>query len=268
MSVSMEDISKLVDAAVKDVIDNLKGEFNKSLASMKTELEALKAENSELKKRITEAERAVEKNEQYGRKTSLILGGDGVPLPKSDNETTSETRAVIAEVIKNKLNVEMQGTMVACHRLKNKKRVLVKFQNMEDREAVYQSRFDQPQDAKNKVVVHENLTETRANMIRLLGQMRERNLIVNYHTRNGNIYARSSRDNRYSLIEPWLTEQEIQHVVQSAKRKGPAAHDVLMRSQTLDNIQQGTVAGRVANLADYVVHNTRHQTRQQTQNKK
>ena len=265
----MEEISKIVSAAVKDAIVSLKGEFNKSLTSMQTELEALKAENTELKQRIINAERAVEKNEQYNRKTSLILGGDGIPLPKTDQpETTSETRTVVAEVIKNKLKVEMQGAIVACHRLKNKKRVLVKFQDMDDREAVYQARFDQPQDAKSKVVIHENLTETRANMIRLLGQMREKNLIVNYHTKNGNIYARNSRDNRYSLVEPWLTEQEILQLVQSAKPKGPSAQDALMRSQTLDNIPQGTVAGRVANLADYVVPNTRQQARHQMQSKK
>ena len=264
----MEEISKIVSAAVKDAIVNLKGEFNKSLTVMQTELEALKAENSELKKRIIDAERAVEKNEQYNRKTSLILGGDGVPLPKADHETSSETRAVVSEVIKKQLKVDMQGAIVACHRLKNKKRVLVKFQDMEDREAVYQARFDQPHDAKNKVVIHENLTETRSTMIRLLGQMRERNLITNYHTKNGNIYARNSRDNKYSLIEPWLTETEIQQLVQSAKPKGPPAQDALMRSQTLDNIPQGTVAGRVANLADYVVPNTRQQARQQTQSKK
>ena len=53
------------------------------------------------------------------------------------------------------------------------KRVLVKFQDLDDREAVYQARFDQPQDS-NKIIIHENLTETRANMVKLLGQMSEK----------------------------------------------------------------------------------------------
>ena len=58
---------------------------------------------------------------------------------------------------------------------------------MEDRDAVYQARFDQTQDPNSKVIIHENLTETRANMIRVLGQMREKAQITNYHTKNGMI---------------------------------------------------------------------------------
>ena len=58
---------------------------------------------------------------------------------------------MIAEVIKDKLNVDMQGPIVACHRLQNKNRVLVKFQDLDDREAVYQARFDQTHDVKGKL---------------------------------------------------------------------------------------------------------------------
>ena len=52
---------------------------------------------------------------------------------------------------------------------------------MEDRETDYQAR--QTQDSQNKIIVHENLTQTRANMIKQLGQMREKGFIVNYHTK-------------------------------------------------------------------------------------
>ena len=121
--VSMEDISKMVSKAVKEATDDLKKEFNETNLAIKAELDSLKAENFELQKRIIDMERATEKNEQYNRKTSLILGGGGVPLPPSDHvETTSETRAMAAKLIKDKLQVNMQGAIVACHRLKNKKR--------------------------------------------------------------------------------------------------------------------------------------------------
>ena len=177
-------------------------------------------------------------------------------------ETTLETRAIAAGIIKDKLKVNMQGAIVACHRLRNKKRVLVKFQDMEDRDAVYQARFEQPQQDTNKVIIHENLTETRANMIKLLGQMREKNAITNYHTKNGAIYARNSRDKRYTLIEPWLSEDDIMRLVQRASNKGPIPSDGLMRSQTLDSIPQGRVASVAADLGEFVVP-TRRQTRQQ-----
>ena len=76
-------------------------------------------------------------------KTSLILGGGGIPLLSTDwVETTLETRGIAVGFIKDKLKVNMQGAIVACNRLRNKKRVLVKFQDMEDRDAVYQARFE------------------------------------------------------------------------------------------------------------------------------
>ena len=118
----MESISQMIDRAVKEAKDELKNEYEKSKTSIMAEVAALKTENLELKTRITNMERAAEKNEQYNRKTSLILGGGGIPLPPNDHyETTSETRAIATKVIKEKLNINMQGAIVACHRLKNKK---------------------------------------------------------------------------------------------------------------------------------------------------
>ena len=46
-------------------------------------------------------------------------------------------------VIKEKLKVDVKGGVVACHRLRNKKRVIVKFQGMDDRNNVYQAKFKQ-----------------------------------------------------------------------------------------------------------------------------
>ena len=62
-------------------------------------------------------------------------------------------------VIKDKLKVELKGGIAACRRLRNKKRVIVKFQDLDDKEAVYQAKFEQKGEWKEKVTVHENLTE-------------------------------------------------------------------------------------------------------------
>ena len=64
MSASVDDISKIVEKTVKEANDLLRAEFEKSMSVLRTELEALKAENSELKMRIINTERSVEKNEQ------------------------------------------------------------------------------------------------------------------------------------------------------------------------------------------------------------
>ena len=262
----MAEISKIVGDAVKEATDEMKREFDRAIMAIKTEVDALRIENSELKGKVRDMERAAEKNEQYNRKTSLILGGGGIPPPPADHiETTKETRDMATGIIRDKLGVNMQGPIVACHRLKNKKRIIVKFQDMEDREAVYQARFEQTQDSQNKIIVHENLTQTRANMIKQLGQMREKGFIVNYHTKNGMIYARNSRDKKYSQIEPWLSESEIMEVVMGAPNKGAVARDSFLRSQTLGNIPHGRVARQAADLSEFVINSSKRQTRSKSQ---
>ena len=101
-------------------------------------------------------------------------------------------------------------------------------------------------------------------MIKQLGEMREKGLIVNYHTKNGMIYARNSRDKKYSLVEPWLSEAEIVEMVMGAPVKGTNRQDNFMRSQTLQNIPQGRVASRASDLSELVVGSMR-QTRSKSQ---
>ena len=110
----------------------------------------------------------------------------------------------------------MKDTIVACHRLGNKKRMFVKFQDMDDREAVYQARFEQAKEPE-KVIMHESLTERRTDMVKTPGHMREKEELTNYDIRNGNIYARNSRDKGYPLIEPWYT---IESITETLSRKG------------------------------------------------
>ena len=241
----MDEVEQLVSRAVKAATDELRVELNE-----------VREENRKLKVRMTDMERALDKNEQYSRKTSLILSGKSIPVPQTNEpEPPAETKAIAAEMIKKKLKVDMQGPIVACHRLKNKKRILVKFQDLSDRDAVYQARFQQEQSGDDRVIIHENLTETRAQMIRTLGAMREKNLVTNYHTKNGNIFARNSHEKRYTNIEPWFTESEIMHAMDAAPMKQarnpgqPGGSDRFLRSQTLSNIPPG----HVASLADYLV---------------
>ena len=137
----------------------------------------------------------------------LILGGS---FPEyKEGETSSETRETALAVIKENLKFDLKGGISACHRLKNKKRVIVKFQDLDDREAVYQAKFEQTGDWNQKVTVHKNLTEKRAKMVTLLEEMRKNKEIVNYYTKNGNSMARDNIDKRYSLIQPWFTVDEV-----------------------------------------------------------
>ena len=225
-------------------------------------MEKLKTENKKLWADLTKIDRNLDQLEQYGRKTSLILGG-AFPEGK-ENETPTETRDTVMKVLKDKLNVNLKGGVVACHRLRNKRRVIVKFQDQDDRDAVYEAKFSQGGQLGDKITVHENLTERRAKMITLLEEMRKRKEVMNYHTKNGNIMARDDTGKRYSRIQPWLSEQEIKDTLNKAAYRQQTQHNHathtnnhLMHSQSLSNILPGSVARRATDLEDYVVPNTR-----------
>lgn len=99
-------------------------------------------------------DRNLDQLEQYSRKTSLILGG-AFPEGK-EGETPGETRDTVIKVLKEKLNVDLKGGVVACHRLRNKRRVIVKFQDHDDRDAVYEAKFGQSGQQGDRITVHEN----------------------------------------------------------------------------------------------------------------
>ena len=121
-----------IRALVAEAVGKEMGAFRAEIAKLKEETETLKKENTELREVVKHLEASLDETEQYSRKSCLILSGEGVPEPKRD-ETTEETRSVALKVIKEKLKVDIKGGVVACHRLRNKKRVIVKFQDMDDR---------------------------------------------------------------------------------------------------------------------------------------
>ena len=130
-----------------------------------------------------------------------------MPEPKKD-ESSEETREIALQVIKDKLKVNIKGGVVACHRLRNKKRVIVKFQDMDDRDNVYQAKFKQTETAG--VIIHENLTDRRAKQIERLANMKRDDVhVVNYHTKNDIILVRSSRGKRYARIQHSFSRDEV-----------------------------------------------------------
>ena len=234
------------------------------------ETEPLRLKIAELEKYLTaqsdkiwELEAALDETEQYSRKTSLILSGGTIPEPKKD-ETPAETREITEKVIKEKLGVEIKGGTAACHRLNNKKRVLIKFVDLDDRDAVMQAKFDQTGEPHEKVKVHENLTPKRADMVKKLGDMWARKKVANYHTRNGVIMARNDVSKRYSRIQPWYTEDQILEAMHNAPLKrhpnqeeAGQAQGRYLRSPNLDYIPRDAVMRRPSNLQDHIVGTTR-----------
>ena len=219
---------------------------------LKNELSLLKTKNNKLREKVNHLEWALDEVEQYNRKSCLILGGEGVPEHKP-NETPAETREIALGLIKEKLKVTLKGGTAACHRLRNKKRVIIKFQDADDRDAVYQAKFNQTGDAK--ITVHENLTDKRARMVKFLGELRANNTVLNYHTKNGMIFARNSADKRYARIQPWFTEPEIIKAMNDAHPKAEpptSTHGHFLRSQTLEAIPKSHVVNRATNFEELI----------------
>ena len=108
--VTLEQIRSMVAEAVE-----------KEAVALRKEILALKSENKKLNDKISKLEWDLDEAEQYSRKTSLIIGGDGVPEGKPD-ETPAETREMAIKLIKEKLDVTLKGATSACHRLRNKKK--------------------------------------------------------------------------------------------------------------------------------------------------
>ena len=256
-----EDIKALVQEAVKKEIGALREATKKETDALKEEIKNLKLENQKLKDTVTTLDRGLDELDQYSRKTSLILGG---AFPEGEEwESPSTTRDTAMQVIKEKLKVNLKGGIAACHRLRNKKRVIIKFQDQNDRDAVYQAKFNQETQGSDKITVHENLTQKRSEMVNSLESLRKDGVIANYHTKNGKIMARSSPHKKYVPIQPWYTHDDIVAATDKAptKKTQHYRNSNLNKSQTLKDIPQGHVASHTANLEEYVVGMARN-TRQ------
>ena len=254
----MEEIKALVAEAVSKEMELVR----KEVSELRDETEKLKKENSLLHATIKNMEASLDEVEQYSRKSCLILSGEGVPEQKKD-ETTEQTRAIALKIMKEKLKVDVKGGVVACHRLRNKNRVIVKFQDMDDRNNVYQAKFNQSEGAG--IIIHENLTDKRAKQVKVLADMkRENDHVANYHTKNGVILARDSRDKRYARIQPWFSREEIIKAMADAPAlsyRGDAAQGRFLQSQTLERIPAGHVLNRAVNLESLTVAPNKRPTR-------
>ena len=251
-----------IRALVAEAVGKEMGAFRAEIAKLREETETLRKENTELREVVKHLEASLDETEQYSRKSCLILSGEGVPEPKRD-ETTEETRSVALKVINEKLKVDIKGGVVACHRLRNKKRVIVKFQDMDDRNNVYQAKFNQTEGAG--IIIHENLTDKRARQVKVLADMkREGDHVVNYHTKNGIILARDSRDKHYARIQSWFSRDEIVRAMTDApelshtnnSRNGPS-QTRFVYSQTLERIPAGHVLNRAESIESLTVSSNR-----------
>ena len=259
----MEVVEGCLDSRLAEFIVELR-ELKDEVAASKSEMQVLVEENRELKAHVQYLEKLVDQNEQYSRRSCLVLSGEDLPhADTSDSgapEEPAETKKIVEEVIKNKLGVKLSGKILACHRLRKKNRAVVKFEDMEDRNNVYEARFPKDNQPRHKIIIQENLTQKRAKQVHQLSVMKKKELIGSYHTRNGDIFARAGKELRYVQIDPDWTENDICQAVHDAPHKqGAVPKRHFGRSQTLDSIPSGRVASRRHDLEEFVVGKMRSQ---------
>ena len=299
----MEAISEIVEECIRyhmsqgflaeiisrvEHLEGMQAKANKERDDLTQEVSKLKEanvnlarENTELKTEIVQLSEIVDKNEQYSRKDMLILSGDGLPpvSPNSgEHEDPSITRDIVTKVIRDKLGVELKGGITACHRLRKNSRALVKFGDLDDRQQVYEARFtSKDSDQSARIIIHENLTAKRAAQVRILSQLKDNKQIGSYHTRNGNIFARKSVEQKFVPITPFMSMDEIleatSQAANRAQRGSQWPHRVsgehssetqvkrFMRSQSFSSIPTGHVAERRCDLEEFVVPSRRGRRR-------
>ena len=93
--------------------------------------------------------------------------------------------------------------------------------------------------------------------VKVLADMKRANdHVLNYHTKNGIILARDSRDKRYARIQPLFTREEIIQAMADApalSHRGDTTPHRFLQSHTLQRIPAGHVLNRAVNLDSLVV---------------
>ena len=261
----MEEVIAIIEGSVASHMAEYKAELahvKEELKHAREERSILFKENVDLKFEIKKLSQSVDENEQYGRRDCLVLSGHDLPEPVTSEtgapEDATATKKVVEHVIENKLGIKLKGKITACHRLRKKDRAIVRFDNMEDRNLVYDSRFPKPNQPEHKVIIQESLTQKRGWQVSKLGNLKREGHLANFHTKNGTIFARATKSQRYVMVDPDWSLDEIMKAAQEAPIRhqgvGPQQTMMFNRSQTLNNIPDGRVASRRHDLEEYVVH--------------
>lgn len=221
---------------------------------------------------------AIEIQAQYSRKTTLLLSGRAVP----DYREGEPTRAVVIGLLKEYLGIDVHARAItACHRLSNKRVILVRFADLDERMFVYRTRISP---LKQGLIIHESLTNERLAVVKILQRLhrpKETSPFLSYYTSMGRIFIRLTNQSDPVELFVGTTEQDILNIcgrsptggavsnhadaahsslqpgpsVQNESRPGAANHGAQSLAQSRDWQTAGPKKGR---------SNTRHQAEKQT----
>ena len=151
-----EDIKKLVKEELKEV-----EKVNSTVAMLKTHIENLKAQNTQLQERCVTSEKQIDELEQYGRRLCLRITG----VPTEENENSDKVLTKVKKLI-TESGVDIPDTTIdRAHRIgkRNGKNqaIIVRFTTHRHRTRFYKAR----KNIKSGAKVHIDLTKTRFNLL-------------------------------------------------------------------------------------------------------
>lgn len=142
----------------------------------------------------------LEGQQQYSRKQTLLLTGSAVELPPRSG--TENIREVVLGLLATYLGISglREGAICACHRLKNKKVILVRFADMADSDKVYRART---KPKRTGLLVFESLTTERLAVINMIKTLKDdpSSPVLSYFTQNGKIFVKTSTSREVDPIE-------------------------------------------------------------------
>lgn len=158
-----------------------------NMDTLDSSVSAITASHSLLTEHQKKLAATVEEQHQYSRKYTLLLSGKVVPPPVRDENS----RHVAICLFRDFLGVEVRpGEITACHRLQNKRVILVQFAYLEQRMYVYSRRVKPKQYG---LIIHESLTPERLAVVKMLQKLhtpRETSPLLSYYTNSGRIFIK------------------------------------------------------------------------------
>lgn len=154
----------------------------------------------------TKLKTAIEIQAQYSRLTTLLFSGEAVPTFCLGEDT----RAIVLNLIRDYLGITIHPLAIsACHRLRNKNTVLLRFINYAERDAVYRQRT---RPKKLGLSIHESLTSERLSVVRIIKDLhypKERSPFHTHYTSQGRIFIRPRGASRAVEVGVGATREDI-----------------------------------------------------------
>ena len=193
--------------------------------AVETSLVAVEQSCSDLQEAQSKMSSAIELQAQYSRKNTLLLAGKAIP-GFQDGENT---RMIVVTLLKEFLGLDIHPRAItACHRLRNKSIILVRFADLDERMSVYSQRLSPK---KRGLLIHESLTNERLAVIHTLQKLhkpRETSPFLSYYTSMGRIFIRLADPAGRKAVKTvelavGTTEKDILDICERHKVKRPVS---------------------------------------------